>query len=112
MCQRNLARFRYRAAADQSGLRDGVVRRFEWPLGDQTAASRQTGDGMDPGYLERLFKLERRQDRRQTLCQHCLARTRRADEKNVVAAGAGYFQSAFGGLLAANLAKVKLVLKC
>ena len=51
--ERRLPRPRRRAAADQSGGRDRVVRRAERPRGDQPVGV-QPGDAVDPGHLDRL----------------------------------------------------------
>src|SRR5687768_16947931 len=105
MCKRNLTRFRYRAAADQSRLRNSMMRRLERPLGDQTGLSRQARDGMYLGDLKSLVKLERRQDRRQPFGKHRLSRARRSDKKYVMSARRRDFQGTFRGLLSANLGK-------
>ncbi len=53
------------AAADDRGRRGAVVRRAERPQRDERALRRQhAGDRVDPRHLERLRRLERRQDRR------------------------------------------------
>src|SRR5919202_4606336 len=65
-------------AADQPRVADRVVRRAERPLGDQPRAPGQPGDRMNLRQLQRGLEFERRQDRRQALRQHRLARARRA----------------------------------
>ena len=61
MREADLARARDRAAADQPRVGDGVVRRAERAVGDQTAARiEHAGHGVDLGGLERLLERERR----------------------------------------------------
>ena len=74
MGKRDFAGPRNDAAADESRIGDGVVRRTERPLRDQAGGCVQhSGNGVNLGGLERFFKGERRQDGRQTLGQHRLA---------------------------------------
>ena len=54
-----------RAAADQPGIGDGVMRRAERPLAQQARAARQhAGDAVDLGGLDGFGKGQRRQDAR------------------------------------------------
>ena len=95
------------AAADEAGVGDGVVRRAEGALGDEPGGGiEDAGDGVDLGGLERFFEGERREDRRQALGEHGLAGAGRADHEDVVAAGGGDFESALGGVLAADIFEV------
>ena len=89
MGQADLARpHRRRPAADQRDRRCAVVGRPERRLRDQpTLRQDQPGRRVDPADLDRLAPGERRQDPRQSLGQHRLARPRRPDEQQVVAAG-------------------------
>ncbi len=97
-----------RAAADQAGVGNGVVRRAERPLAQQARALRQdAGDAVDLGGLERLLEGQRRQDAGQALGQHGLARARRPDHEHVVHAGGGHLERALGGGLAAHVAEVE-----
>ena len=64
------------------------------------------GDRVDPHHLERLARLERRQDRRQPASEHRLARSGRAGEQKVVTAGGGELERAAGALLAADVGQV------
>src|SRR6476469_7701054 len=64
---------------------------------------------MDPCDLKCLCKLERRQDRGQTLRKHRLARSGRTDEQNVVPTGTCHLKSTLGGLLTTDLIKVQRV---
>ena len=64
------------------------------------------GDAVDLGGLQRFFKTKRRQDGGHALGQHGLAGARRADHQDVMAAGAGHFEGALGGVLAADIFEV------
>ena len=71
-----------------AAIDDGVVRGAERRDGDQPRSGRQApGDRVDRGDLDRRRRLQRRQDRRQPLGQHRLARARRAEQGQVVPAG-------------------------
>ena len=57
MREADFARPRLRAAADERGVRDRVVRRAERPIDQQSGAGRQqAGDRMHGGHLERLVE--------------------------------------------------------
>ena len=109
--QRHLAGPRDGAAADQAGVGDGVVRRAERPGRDERPVrARSAADRVDPRRLERLVERQRRQDGRQPLGEHRLARAGRADHQDVVAAGRGDLERALGVLLAVDLGEVDVVL--
>ena len=59
--------------------------------------------------LERLARIERRQNAGQALRQHRLARAGRPDHQHVVAAGGGDLERALGGLLSLHVAQVRSV---
>ena len=62
------------AAADESGVGDGVVGRAEGPLRDEARAGiEHAGDGVNLGGFERFLKGERREDGGQALGQHGFA---------------------------------------
>ena len=105
--ERDFAGPRNHAAADQPGIGNGVVRRAKGTDADQ-ARSRieHSGHAVDLRGLERFLERERRQDGRNALGQHGLAGAGRADHQNVVAAGAGDFEGALGGLLSAHVFEV------
>ena len=67
----------------------------------------QPGDGVDARHLERLVRLERRQEPRQAAGEHRLARARRAGEQQVVAAGGRELERPPGALLAADVGEVR-----
>ena len=105
--QRNFSGARYGAAADQSRVADGVVRRAERPHAHQSIARVQhSGHAVNLGRLQRFFKRQRRKDRRHALGKHRLAAARRSDHQNVVSARAGHFHGALGRVLAAYILEV------
>src|SRR5262249_12323869 len=91
MRERDLSRARSRAAtADDGGDRRGVVRRAERSAPDEATGGRDATGGMDTGDLDRLLRLEGREDRRKPAGEHRLARARRSrDEEMVTARGGG-----------------------
>jgi hypothetical protein len=110
VCETDLAGARHRAAADQTRVGDRVMRRAEGPRRDQRAPVHQARHAMHLGGLDRLLEGHRRQDCRQPLGQHRLARTRRPDHQDVVAARGGDLERALGLFLAAHFAEVDVVL--
>ncbi len=108
MRERRLAGTRPRAAAHDRGHRRAVVRRAERRLRDQRPLGRdETGDRVDARHLQRLGRLERRQDRRQAPRQHRLARSRRPGQKEVVASGRCDLERAPRAVVAAHLGEVR-----
>ena len=84
-----------------------MVRRAKGAHADQSGSGvEHSGYAVNLGRLQRFFESERRQDGRHALRQHGLARSGRADHQNVVASGAGDFEGALGGLLAAHVFEV------
>ena len=84
------------------------MRRAERPPRDQRPLGRQHArDGVDPHHLERLARLERRQDPRQPPAEHRLARTRRAGEQQVVSSGSRELERPARPLLAADVREVR-----
>ena len=107
--QRDLARLRYRPAADKTGAGDGVVRMAEGAGGDKVPLLTQhSRDGIYRRDFDGLFLRERRQDCRHARRQHRLARARRAHHQHVVPARRGDFQRALGVLLALDVGEVEL----
>ena len=93
--ERDLARLGERAAADERGLADRVMRKPKRPCAhDAGAADEQSGDAVDLRDLERFVQRHRRQNRRQTAREHRLAAARRPDEQEIVSAGRGDFERA------------------
>ena len=103
MGERHLAEPRSCAAADDRGRRRRVVRRAKrWRPEEPAAGRKHAGDGMDPSHLERRVGFERRQDARETTCEHGLADPGRACEEQVVAAGRRDLERPPSALLSAS----------
>ena len=84
-----------------------MVRVAERPLAQQPAAAQPAGDRLDHAQFQRLGRFERRQDAGQPRRQHRLAGAGRADHQQIVAAGGGDFERAFGALLALDVRQVE-----
>ena len=111
MRERDLARLDERASADQSGLRNRMMRKAKRARAhDAGASAQQSRDAVDLRYLERLVRRHRRKNRGQPSCEHRLAAAGRPDEEQVVAAGRGNFECSFGSELAATERKKKRLL--
>src|SRR5215471_7802600 len=81
-----------RAAAEQTNIADGVMRRPERSDRYKGLLSvEQTGDAMDLGGLDRLVERKRRNDCWDAFGQHGFARARRADHQDVVTTGDSHF---------------------
>jgi len=79
----DLARLRGVAAADQTGVADGVMRRAERPHGHERLSRLEPAHGaVDAGGLQALGGGQRRQDGRQALREQGLARAGRADHES------------------------------
>ena len=106
MSQGDLAGLGLQAAAGQGGHAGAVVRGAIGPRPGQGSLGDQAGDRMDHRGLEQLGRGQGRQQAGQALGQHRLARARRADEQQVVAAGGGDLQGPLGLFLALDVAQV------
>src|SRR4051812_19187987 len=84
-----------------------MMRVAERPLAQQAAAAQPAGNGLDHAQLQRLSRLERRQDARQSRRQHRFPGTGWADQQQVVAGGGGDLQRPLGGLLTLDVAQVE-----
>ncbi len=73
---------------------------------DQTGPLVQAGDAVDPGHLQRLRGVERREDPRQAPREHRLPRAGRTLEEQVMAARGGDLEREQRLLLAAHVAEV------
>src|SRR5687767_8362794 len=111
MCKRNFTGPRDRPAADEPGLRYGVVRRLERTLCYQSGSTGKTRHRMDLRDLESFLKLQRRQDRRQTFSEHRLSGTGWADEQDIVPAGACNLERALCRRLTSNFGEVTPVVQ-
>lgn len=104
--QRSFARLGAKPAAGQGGHGGGVMWGAEGPVAGQSAALDQPGHRPDHGGLQQLLGRQRRQQAGQPRGHHRLARSRRADEEQVVAAGGGDLQRPLGAFLSLDLAQV------
>ncbi len=87
MGERDLARTRRRAAAEQAGGGNGVMGRAKRARPADQRLQRPAARARDPDRLDRLRGIERWQQRRQPARSHRLARPRRADHDQAVTAG-------------------------
>ena len=106
MGEADLAGFGRAAAADDGGHRGGVVRGAEGARAGDAALVEQAREGVDHRGLERLGRLQRREDAGQAGGEHGFAAAGRADHQDVVAAGGGDLERAFGLFLAAHVAEI------
>ena len=107
MGERNFARPRTQAAADQSRHAGRMMRRAERPPVGERAAFDLAGDRGDHRDFEQLGRRQRRQDRRQPRRQHRFAGAGRSDHEQIVAAGRRDFERALGALLALDVGEVE-----
>ena len=92
------------AAADEGGAGGGVVRRAERWVGKQRAVGGQhPGDRVDGGHFERGGRVEPGQQGGQPFGEHGLARARRAEQQQVMAAGRAELRGPPGGRLAEDV---------
>ena len=89
MRERDLARPGAQAAADQRRQRGRMMRIAERAAALQLAVRELAGERVDHADLERLGRIERRQDAGQARGQHRLAGAGRADHQQIVPAGGG-----------------------
>ena len=106
MGERDFARPRMQAAADQGRHAGGMMRRPERPPVGQCAAFDHAGDRLHHGDFEKLGRRQRRQDRGQPRRQHRLAGAGRPDHEQIMAAGGRHFERALGAFLALDVGKI------
>ena len=106
MGQRGLARSCLQPAPGQGRHTGRMVRTAERPVAGQGPALDQPGHRPDHRGLQQFGRGQGRQQARQTLSQHRLARARRTDKQQIMAAGRRDLQRAFGALLTLDLAQV------
>jgi len=107
--ERRLARAWARAAAHDRRRRGAVMRGPERRRRHQRPPRlEQAGDRVDPGHLERLDVVERRQDPREAARKHRLPGSRRSGEQEVVRAGRGDLERAPRALVAPHVRKIGL----
>ncbi len=105
--ERDLARARRGAAADQAGRGDRVVRRAERPPPGDRVLDRAPARARDLRRLDRLPRAERRQDRRQPPRRHRLARPGRPADQDRVAAGRRDLERPAQRRLAAQVGEIR-----
>ena len=106
MGERDLARPRAQAAADQRRHAGGMMRRAERAAVGERAALDLARDRGDHGDFEQLRRRQRRQDGGEPRRQHRLAGAGRPDHQQVMAAGGGDLERALGALLALDVVEV------
>ena len=107
MRERDFARPRAQAAADQSRHRGGMMRATERPPIGERAAFDLARDRSDHRDFQQLLRRERRQDRRQPRRKHRLAGAGRPDHQEVMSAGGGDFERALAALLSLDVGKIE-----
>ena len=86
-----------------------MMRRAERPaVGRARRLASNAGDRMDHRDFQKLARGERRQDRRQPLRQHRLARAGRAAHQKIMAAGCRDLERPLGALLSLDVAQIGL----
>src|SRR6185437_8758627 len=107
VAQGNFPRTGNCAAADQTGIADGVVRRAVRTRADEAARIiEDAGDAVNARGFDGLIKRHWWKNCGDTFGEHRFAGAGRPDEQNVVSAGTGDFESALGGLLSAYVAQI------
>ena len=110
MRERDLARMRWTAAADETGDGDRVVRRAKGPARQEpTRRRKRAGHAPDRRGFDRFVCGEGREDRRETTREHRLAAAGRADEQHVVRSGRSDLERALGVGLPPNVDEVEVV---
>ena len=107
MRKRDLARAQASSPADDGGRGRAVMRRAKRPappFGDRRQGPRQR---MQHRAFERLGVVERRQQSRQALREHALARARRSDQEQAVPARGRDLERALRAGLAAHVGQVR-----
>ena len=112
MGERDFARPRVQAAADQRRHAGGVMRCAERPPVGERAAFDLAGDRGDHRDFEQFGRRQRRQDRGQPRRQHRFAGAGRSDHEQIVAAGRGDFERALGAFLALDVGEVERDASC
>lgn len=99
------------AAAEQAGIGDGVMRRTKGARGDEGVfrVEQEAANAVDLGGLNGFIEGHRRDDGGDALGQHRFAGAGRADHEEVVAAGDGDFDGAFGTGLTLDFGEIDVV---
>lgn len=99
-------------AADQAGVRDGVVGGAKRAGCDEPGARREEGcDAVDARDLERFLGSHRREDRGHGAREERLSAAGRAAHDDVVAPGGGHFERALHVLLADDVGEVRAAIE-
>ena len=97
-------------AAHETGVADGVMRGAEGTNGQEGLAGFQAAEGtVDARGFDGFGGGQIGQNSGHSLGQHRLARAGRAEHQQVVTAGGGDGEGAFGGFLAANVGEIDFV---
>lgn len=107
MGQRDLARLRRVAAADQRGGARRVVRRAERPPPPVRGREAEAARRQQRGGGQRLVVGQWGQQAGQPRCQHRLAGAGRTDHQHVVAARGGHFERASCAALADDIGEIR-----
>ena len=95
------------APANETGVRDRMVGRAKGSCGDERLIrGERTRHAVDAGGFQRFLWSEGRQDAWKSLGQHGFTGPRWSDQQDVVSAGRGDFQGAFGVRLSANVGEI------
>ena len=105
----DLAGTRDRAAPDECGGRNGVVRGTKGARVDErTIGGEQTGDRVEFGRRKRFFDGHRREDRGETPCHHRFTASRRTEQDQVMSARGRDFEGAFDGSVPFDVLEIEL----
>jgi len=95
------------AAADQTDIRDSMVRSSEWSPGNQRfPCIQQTADAEQLGGFDGFVKAHGGKNGGDATGQHGFAGSWRADHQQIVTAGSRDLQSPLGVLLAPHFGKI------
>ncbi len=107
MRERYLTGFGEGAAADQRRLADGMMRKPKRSRTDDARArDEQSADAVNLCHFERFVQRHRRKNGRQPSRQHRFPASWRTHEQQIVAAGRGDFERAFGRELTAHVGEI------
>lgn len=106
VCERDLARLRRIAAADERGRARRVMRRAKRAPPPLSGREARAARRQDRGRRQRLVIGERRQEGGQARGEHRFARARRPDHQHVVAARGGDFERALRARLADHIGEI------
>ena len=108
MRERYFAGTRHAAAAHERDAAGGVMRRAKRPHAPALDAE-MAGERGDGRRFERFGFGHRRQQRREAMREHRLARSRRTEQQQRMKSGRGDFEHALGRGLAANVGEVRCI---